>query len=29
VYLTLAMFAFPLGLYLPTHFALNALFARG
>jgi hypothetical protein len=29
VYLALVMFAYPLGLYLPTHFALNALFARG
>ena len=29
VYLALIMFAFPVGLYLPTHFALNALFAHG
>lgn len=28
VYLALAMLAYPIGLYLPTHFALNALFAR-
>lgn len=27
VYLALAMLAYPIGLYLPTHFALNALFA--
>lgn len=29
VYLALVMLAYPLGLYLPTHFALNALFVRG
>lgn len=29
VYLALVMLAFPVGLYLPTHFALSALFARG
>lgn len=29
VYLALVMLAFPIGLYLPTHLALNALFARG
>jgi len=28
-YLALAMIAYPLVLYLPTHFALSALFARG
>ena len=27
VYLALTMLAYPIGLYLPTHFALNALFA--
>jgi hypothetical protein len=27
VYLALLMLAFPIGLYLPTHFALDALFA--
>lgn len=29
LYLALVMLAYPIGLYLPTHFALNALFARG
>jgi len=29
VYLALAMIAYPVGLYLPTHLALSALFARG
>jgi hypothetical protein len=28
VFLALAMLAYPLGLYLPTHFVLSALFAR-
>lgn len=28
-YLGLAMLAYPLAIYLPTHLALNALFARG
>ena len=28
VYLAFVMLAYPLGLYLPTHFALNAFFAR-
>jgi hypothetical protein len=29
VYLALAMIAYPVGLYLPTHLVLSVLFARG